>query len=255
MTPSRLMRGALITGSVLMLCAPLVASSGDSQAPWSAPGGVSAAGDRAAGARGAAISSRTTGRTDSAAAKGRRSAAVMRGTYLGEILVERDSALSRWPDRVANPVRVWVQNAPNLTGWRREFPGLVRGALEEWTATGIPVRFVYVDDPARAEVRIRFVERLGEESCGETTWTSDAQGWMRRADITLAMRSSDGALQEGRDVRAMALHEAGHLLGLGHTSDTGAIMAPWVAVDDLTELDRATVRALYALPPGPFVAD
>jgi predicted Zn-dependent protease len=198
---------------------------------------------------------RHTASNDSAAARARRAAATLRGTYLADILAERDSALSRWPDRTDKPVRVWVQNAPTLPGWRRQFPDLVRVALDEWSQVGIPVRFVYVTDPSKAEVRVRWVERLNDESCGESTWTADAEGWMRRADITLAMRSSDGVLQDERDMRAMALHEAGHLLGLGHTSDTTAIMAPWVAADDLTEADRATVRALYALRPGPFVGE
>ena len=252
MTTSRLLRGALITGAVATLCAPLVASSGGPATHASPPvhgveGGLRAGGSRVAIPRRAA--------NDSAAARARRVAASLRGTYLADILAERDSALSRWPDRTDRPVRVWVQNAPTLPGWRRQFPDLVKVALDEWSAVGIPVRFVYVTDPAHAEVRVRWVERLNDESCGETTWTADAEGWMQRADITLAMRSSDGVLQDERDMRAMALHEAGHLLGLGHTSDTTAIMAPWVAADDLTEADRATVRALYALRPGPYVGE
>ena len=253
MTTSRLLRGALLMGAVATLCAPLLASSGERPARWMAAGShvegeLRAGGFRAGAARHAVAN-------DSAAARARRAAAALRGTYLADILAERDSALSRWPDRTDKPVRVWVQSAPTLPGWRRQFPDLVKVALQEWSQVGIPVRFVYVTDPARAEVRVRWVERLNDESCGETTWTADADGWMRRADITLAMRSSDGVLQDERDMRAMALHEAGHLLGLGHTSDTTAIMAPWVAADDLTEADRATVRALYALRPGPFVAE
>jgi len=179
-------------------------------------------------------------------------AEAMKGTYLGDVIAERDGALSRWPRRVATPVRVWVDSASavRLRGWRADFPERARGAFATWSSLDIPVRFVFVDDPADAEVRLRWVERLDQESCGETTWTTDAAGWMRRGDITLAMRASDGALQDETDIRAMALHEVGHLLGLGHTADSTAIMAPWVAADELSDADRATIRLLYALPPG-----
>src|SRR3954464_4466551 len=31
------------------------------------------------------------------------------GTYIAQVLRERDSTFNRWPNRVAAPIRVWIQ--------------------------------------------------------------------------------------------------------------------------------------------------
>ena len=72
------------------------------------------------------------------------------------------------------------------------------------------------------------------------------------AGITLAMHHHQGDLLDLDSMRAMALHEVGHLLGLDHTRDTLSVMAPRVRVRGLSDADRATVRLVYALPAGPI---
>src|SRR5674476_973684 len=39
------------------------------------------------------------------------------GTYIAEMLAERDSALARWPDRAGEPLMVWIQSASDIAGW------------------------------------------------------------------------------------------------------------------------------------------
>lgn len=51
-------------------------------------------------------------------------------------------------------------------------------------------------------------------------------------------------------MRAIALHEVGHLLGLDHTTDQTSVMAARVRVRELSAADHATARLVYALPPG-----
>ena len=173
-----------------------------------------------------------------------------KGTYIGDLLAGRDSALARWPDRNGRPITVWIQPSSRERGWRADLPMQVRDAFREWDALRLPVHFAFTSDSARADVRVAFIDRFAEPISGRTRWVRDEDWWITDADIVLALHHRNGASLDADAMRAMTLHEIGHLLGLDHTADVASIMAPKVRVRALSSTDRATVRLLYALPPG-----
>ncbi|NUO64996.1 MAG: matrixin family metalloprotease [Gemmatimonadaceae bacterium] len=173
------------------------------------------------------------------------------GTYIGEILLTRDSALARWHDRVERPLKVWIQPASSISDWRPEFLTEVRDAFLAWSATGIPVRFLFVGDSSKADIHVHFINQFNEPISGKTRWARDDNWWIVDGDITLAVHHDGGEPLDRSAVRAIALHEVGHLLGLDHTSDIANIMTPRVRVRDLSSADRSTMELLYSLPPGP----
>jgi len=172
------------------------------------------------------------------------------GTYIGEILSERDSALARWPDRMVQPVRVWVGSNPTIAGWDPSYPESVRNAFDQWTSLGIPVRFTFVRDSTDADVHVSWIDHFDSPISGKTIWARDGKWWIVTGNITLALHHNEGELLDAKAVHAIALHEVGHLLGLDHTADTANIMTARVRVRDLSEADRATMKLLYSLPPG-----
>jgi hypothetical protein len=172
------------------------------------------------------------------------------GTYVNELLLQRDSALARWPDRRNRPLRVWVQPEANVVDFNPDYPELVRGAFDEWMSTGIPLTFTFVMDSARADVHVTWINRFDEQISGKTLWAHDNDWWIVEANIVLAIHHRGGEPLDSSAIRAIALHEVGHLIGLDHTQDSSNIMTPKVRVKELSPADRATARLLYALPPG-----
>jgi hypothetical protein len=172
------------------------------------------------------------------------------GTYIGEVLRDRDSALTRWPDRVTRPLAIFIGNAAGRPGWDDAYRTQVAAAFQAWQEVGIPVRFTFTADSAGADIHVSWVDQFREPISGKTVWTRDDRWWIVDADILLALHHRDGSPLDTAQVRAIALHEVGHLLGLDHTSDAANIMAPRVRVRDLSAADQATVRLLYSVPAG-----
>jgi hypothetical protein len=173
-----------------------------------------------------------------------------RGTYIGEILLERDSAIVRWPDGQP-PLTVWVEPWSRVADFNPAFVDSVRAAFVDWDQVGTPVHFRFVRDSADAQVHVHWIDHFDQPISGRTKWARDDSWAITEANIVLAVHHNQGQTLDENSMKALALHEIGHVMGLDHTSDTMSIMAPRVRVRSLADEDRATVRLLYELPVGP----
>lgn len=180
----------------------------------------------------------------------RRIALGMEGTYIGELLAARDSAIARWPSRTTRPLRIHVSEGAALEGWTPDFLPAVRDAFDTWVQAGIPLRFTFVTDSVSADIHVSFVDRFANGISGKTVWARDGNYWLLASDIQLAVTHPNGGTVSPPQMRAIALHEVGHLLGLDHTSNADNIMSARVRVRELSEQDRATIRLVYAVPAG-----
>jgi hypothetical protein len=157
-------------------------------------------------------------------------------------------ARPRWPDRTFDAVRVWIQPTSSVPDWTAINIDAAHDAFVSWAQLGLGVPFSFIADSAAAEIRVRWVDRFDLPISGHTRADNDSSLWIIGAALDLAMHHQSGRVLDADAIRAMALHEVGHALGLVHSQNQATVMAPTVRVRALTAADRAAARRLYEIP-------
>jgi hypothetical protein len=182
-----------------------------------------------------------------------RIAAESATTYLAASLAASDSTLRRWPDpKLVRPLRLAVVRAPGVRAFRESFVSNVQWAVARWNGAMLPLHLGEATDSAAADIVVTWVERLDSNRTGRADLTWDRRGHLLHATVYLATHAPHGQPLGAREMVALALHEIGHALGLGHSPVREDALYPVTRAVELTERDRRTARLLYSLPPGPL---
>ena len=171
-------------------------------------------------------------------------------TYLDSLIISTDSVVRRWPDRYGQPLRVAIIEGGPAT-YDPRMAGYLMQALERWEEAGTGVRFTTVGDTGSADIQVRWIDHFNFDRAGQTDLTWDQAGRVRKAAILLAIRTNTGVALPDAALLTVAVHEAGHALGLPHSPDTNDVMFPATQTGTLSERDRRTAQILYQLPTGP----
>jgi hypothetical protein len=147
-------------------------------------------------------------------------------------------------------IRVQMSTDAATLPRRAECVRALRDGIARWEqALGGAVRFAFISDPNRAEIRVRFSESLAQidaNAAGHCDYVREIVNGQPRttAKLSVLTRTPSGEPMSHELMRHTVMHEVGHVLGLEDSQEVGAVMGPLDLANPVSEISPIEIEEL-----------
>lgn len=137
------------------------------------------------------------------------------------------------------PLKVYVKESTSKY-FKSKFTSFVDYALKIWDDAEERIKFVYTTSSSDAHIVVSFednlMEKYNENYLGLTEYDLNRNRRIIRSYIEISMFKFNDKLVSDGEIKATIIHEFGHALGLGHSSNHSDLMYPYISKDSSDEL-------------------
>ena len=167
-------------------------------------------------------------------------------------IVHQAGATVTWSMATANYVADYIQFDGFISD--AQFTSVIRAAFDAWEQV-TNIDFVEVSDSSNVDIRLGYGDIDGSSGTLGVAYYS----WNGSNELTQSFIEFDSAENwnlniggggPGISAYLVALHEIGHAIGIGHSDDSGAVMAAFLnnSLTGLTQDDIDAGQAIYGSP-------
>lgn len=156
------------------------------------------------------------------------------------------------------PLKIYVKHSPSKY-YKPLYRDYIEYAFKEWERVDNRITFAFVYSPDSADIIIRFVDNLtkiyDENFLGLTETDYNKYKDITKAHVQLGLLKFNNEKITDGEMKAAIIHETGHALGLGHSSNDKDIMYPYIDpawdaymnFNDLSSGDYLAIKSLIDL--------